>query len=161
WSHPLAPRELADALVGRRIERLGRRGKYLLWSFEHDVHLAQHLRMTGGVLWRPSAKHGEADPPFTRVRLELGPAPRRSHPAGPAVRQARRQSAPLRRGVIEPRGPGPDARGATIDDFRDIDGASGAFQIQSLVHRREGEPCPRCGSPISKMVVGGRASYVC
>ena len=28
------PRELADALAGRRVERLGRRGKYLLWDLE-------------------------------------------------------------------------------------------------------------------------------
>ncbi len=32
WSRPLDPRELADALRGRRIEALGRRGKYLVWE---------------------------------------------------------------------------------------------------------------------------------
>ena len=53
WSRPLAPSELEQALVGRRIERLGRRGKYLVWSFSDDVHLAQHLRMTGAVLADP------------------------------------------------------------------------------------------------------------
>ena len=31
WSRPLAPRELADAVEGRTVERLGRRGKYLIW----------------------------------------------------------------------------------------------------------------------------------
>jgi formamidopyrimidine-DNA glycosylase len=56
---------------------------------------------------------------------------------------------------------GIDARGATIDDFRDIDGVSGSFQDQFLVHRRAGEPCPRCGGEIVKMVVGGRGTYVC
>src|SRR5690349_5802122 len=76
WSDPLAPSELEAALTGRLIERLGRRGKYLLWDLEGDVHLAQHLRMTGGVLWRPAAA-AEEDPPYTRVRLVLGPAPRR------------------------------------------------------------------------------------
>jgi len=40
WSRPLAPAVLSEALVGRRIERLWRRGKYLLWDFEGDVHLA-------------------------------------------------------------------------------------------------------------------------
>jgi formamidopyrimidine-DNA glycosylase len=66
WSRPLAPEELTAALVGRRIERLDRRGKYLLWSFQGDVHLAQHLRMTGTVLYEP-----DPEPPHTRVRLEL------------------------------------------------------------------------------------------
>src|SRR5277367_485459 len=71
WSRPLAPQELEQALAGRRIERLGRRGKYLVWSFEGDVHLAQHLRMTGAVLADP-----DPEPPHTRVRMELGPARR-------------------------------------------------------------------------------------
>ena len=54
WSRPLAPAELEDALRGRRVERLDRRGKYLLWHLEGDVHLAQHLRMTGSVLADPA-----------------------------------------------------------------------------------------------------------
>src|SRR4051794_26853279 len=69
WPRPLAPQELTDALEGRRVQRLARRGKYLLWSFSGDVHLAQHLRMTGGVLADP-----EPEPAHTRVRIELGPA---------------------------------------------------------------------------------------
>src|SRR3954454_23083749 len=68
WSRPLAPAELQDALRGRRIERLDRRGKYLLWHLEGDIHLAQHLRMTGSVLADP-----EPEPAHARVRMELGP----------------------------------------------------------------------------------------
>jgi len=66
WSRPLAPKELTAALRGRRIERLSRRGKYLLWSFDGDVHLAQHLRMTGVVLYEP-----EPEPDHVRVRLQI------------------------------------------------------------------------------------------
>ncbi len=58
WPRPLAPEELATALEGRKIESLGRRGKYLLWNFTGDVHLAQHLRMTGAVLARTEAGAG-------------------------------------------------------------------------------------------------------
>jgi formamidopyrimidine-DNA glycosylase len=65
WSRPLAPRELADALEGRRIERLGRRGKYLVWELEGEAYLLMHLRMTGNLLIDP------ADPPHTRVWFEL------------------------------------------------------------------------------------------
>src|SRR5690348_2938438 len=82
WSRPLAPRELQRALEGRRVRTLGRRGKYLLWSLEGDVHLAQHLRMTGGVLADP-----DPEPPHTRVRIVLGPA---SRPRRLAVVDARR-----------------------------------------------------------------------
>jgi formamidopyrimidine-DNA glycosylase len=83
------------------------------------------------------------------------------HPLRPAGRLSRRQYAVLREAVIEALLAGIDARGATIDDFRDVDGVSGSFQDQFLVHRRAGEPCPRCGSEIVKMVVGGRGTYVC
>jgi formamidopyrimidine-DNA glycosylase len=66
WSRPLPGEELAGALAGRRIESLGRRGKYLLWNFQGDVHLAQHLRMTGVLLYEP-----DPEPAHTRVRMEL------------------------------------------------------------------------------------------
>jgi formamidopyrimidine-DNA glycosylase len=56
---------------------------------------------------------------------------------------------------------GIDAKGASIDDFRHVDGARGSFQDRFLVHRREGEPCTRCGRPVRKIVVGGRGTYVC
>src|SRR5882672_8267399 len=66
WSRPLAPAELEEALRGRRIESLGRRGKYLVWSFSEEVYLAQHLRMTGALLYEP-----DPEPPHIRVRMEL------------------------------------------------------------------------------------------
>jgi formamidopyrimidine-DNA glycosylase len=56
---------------------------------------------------------------------------------------------------------GLDAGGATIDDFRHADGLYGSFQDEFLVHRRAGEPCPRCGNEIEKIVVAGRGTYVC
>jgi formamidopyrimidine-DNA glycosylase len=241
WSRPLAPRELSQALEGRRIERLGRRGKYLLWTFEDDVHLAQHLRMTGAVLWEP-----QEEVTHVRVRMELAAGGRgvpraslvitdarrfgtgelllgtdaleaffsqrlgveplderftvehlraltrgrrapikallldqrriagvgniyadealfraRIHPLRPAGRLTTRQLASLREGLIEALWAGIDARGASIDDFRHVDGLRGAFQEEFLVHRRAGEPCPRCGGEISKIVVAGRGTYVC
>jgi formamidopyrimidine-DNA glycosylase len=241
WSRPLAPAELADALLGRRVEQLGRRGKYLVWSFDGDVHLAQHLRMTGAVLADP-----DPEPAHTRVRMLLGRRgsarggrrlaivdPRRFgtgelllgsdalnaffdarlglepfderftaehlrqlvkgrtapikallldqrriagvgniyadealfragiHPRRPAGRLSGEQRVRLRESVIAALSAGIDARGATIDDFRHVDGVSGSFQDQFLVHRREGEPCGTCGRTIVKMVVGGRGTYVC
>jgi formamidopyrimidine-DNA glycosylase len=68
WSRPLPPSELAAALTGKRIERFGRRGKYLVWSLSGDLFLAQHLRMSGAVLLEPSP-----EPAHVRVRIELRP----------------------------------------------------------------------------------------
>jgi formamidopyrimidine-DNA glycosylase len=235
WSRPLAPEELADALVGRHVERLERRGKYLIWRLSAEVFLVQHLRMTGAVLCEP-----RPEPDHVRVRIELRPRqrlvivdPRRFgtgelllgeealeeffaarlgleplderftaahlralargrtapikaflldqrriagvgniyadealfraglHPLRPAGRLTGAQCARLRDAVVEVLLDGIDARGATIDDFRHVDGVRGSFQDRFLVHRRAGEPCPRCGRTIVKLVVGGRGTYVC
>lgn len=51
WTMPLDPRVVEDAVSGRRIEALRRRGKYLDLVLEDDVHLLMHLRMTGTLLY--------------------------------------------------------------------------------------------------------------
>jgi formamidopyrimidine-DNA glycosylase len=234
WSRPLHPEELTAAVVGRRVQSLGRRGKYLVWSLQGDVHLVQHLRMTGAVLCEPSPK-----PTHVRVRLKVGRRrlvivdPRRFgtgelllgsdaleaffaarlglepmdeaftpehlrglargreapikaflldqrriagvgniyadealfgagiHPRRAAGRLSAAQYTRLRDSVIVALQAGIAARGATIDDFRHVDGVHGSFQNQFQVHRREGLPCPECGREIVKMVVAGRGTYVC
>jgi formamidopyrimidine-DNA glycosylase len=83
------------------------------------------------------------------------------HPLRAAGTLNRQQLAALRRGIEEALTAGIEAKGATIDDFRHVDGARGSFQDQFLVHLRAGQPCPRCGTTIRKLVVGGRGTYVC
>ena len=56
---------------------------------------------------------------------------------------------------------GIDARGASIDDFRNADGARGSFQHRFTVYGRAGEPCLRCGRPIEKTRAAGRGTYFC
>ncbi len=251
WCRPLAPSEMQDALQGREVERLGRRGKYLVWSLSEDVHLAQHLRMTGTVLckrirgksmcacgsswWltreaaarrrrrrrQASTCHlaivdprrfgtgelllgGEALDAFFDARLGLEPLDERFtvehlralargrtapikaflldqrrmagvgniyadealhragiHPLRPAGRLSADQHARLREALVWALRAGIEARGATIDDFRHVDGVWGSFQDRFQVHRREGEPCARCGATIVKLVAAGRGTYVC
>jgi len=83
------------------------------------------------------------------------------HPLRPVGRLSRAQLERLRDAIEDALAAGIEAKGASIDDFRHLDGARGAFQDRFLVHRRDGEPCPRCGRPIRKVVVGGRGTYVC
>ncbi len=66
WCSPFAPDVLSDALVDRRVERLGRRGKYLIWEAVDEVFLLMHLRMTGTVLY-----DAPPDALYVRVRLTL------------------------------------------------------------------------------------------
>ena len=56
---------------------------------------------------------------------------------------------------------GIDAKGASIDDFRHVDGARGTFQDRFLIHLREGQPCVRCGGPCASSSSAGRGTYVC
>ena len=85
----------------------------------------------------------------------------RMHPLRPANRLTRAQCAAIRDAVVASLMAGLEAKGATIDDFRDPYGVSGSFQDQFLVHLREHEPCPNCGSPVRKLRVAGRGTYVC
>jgi formamidopyrimidine-DNA glycosylase len=55
-----------DALEGRRVERLARRGKYLVWELQDDAFLLMHLRMTGTVLLDAPESTS-----YVRVRLVL------------------------------------------------------------------------------------------
>jgi formamidopyrimidine-DNA glycosylase len=58
-----------EALPGRSLARVERRGKILLLAFDGDVGLLSHLGMTGR--WSRRAA-GEPAPPHSRARLELG-----------------------------------------------------------------------------------------
>ena len=235
WSRPLAPLELQDALTGRRVDRLSRRGKYFVWELQDDVFLVQHLRMTGTLLYDadPATPHvhvrialddghrisisdprrfgtgelllgEEARAAFFAARLGIEPldgaldgaamraivrdrrAPIKAvlldqrriagvgniyadealhragiHPLRPARQLTAAQCERLATGVREALQAGLDAGGATIDDFRHVDGVYGGFQNQFLVHRRRGEPCPECGREIVKFVAAGRGTYAC
>ncbi|MHB1809715.1 MAG: bifunctional DNA-formamidopyrimidine glycosylase/DNA-(apurinic or apyrimidinic site) lyase [Solirubrobacteraceae bacterium] len=83
------------------------------------------------------------------------------HPRRPAGRLTRAETARLRLAAIDALQAGIDAKGASIDDFRHIDGVSGSFQDRFMIHLRAGEPCVVCGTEIVKTVVAGRGTYVC
>jgi formamidopyrimidine-DNA glycosylase len=253
-TRPAAPAEVAAGLAGRRIESLGRRGKYLVWSLAGDRHLLVHLRMTGALLYDAESAGADAvggsagaerpgkraAPLHVRAWLDLDDGHRvvyvdprrfgtahlltsthardayldqrlgvepltpgftvahlrvltrgvrapikafvldqrriagvgniyadealyraRIHPLRPAGRLTTAQLAALRDAIEDALRAGIEAKGATIDDFRHIDGATGSFQDLFLVHRREGEPCLTCATVVRKLVVGGRGTYVC
>ena len=238
WADPAAPAEVADAVEGREVLSVGRRGKYFDVELSGEAHLVMHLRMTGNLLLVPPGTGQEQ--PYVRVRFglddgsavlfadprrfgtglvllgdhardeyfstRLGVEPlspdftpealrelargRRSpvkafllsqeriagvgniyadealfrariHPLQAVGTLRRAQVEALHEAVVESLEAGIDARGASIDDFRHTDGARGSFQDRFLVHRREGEPCPRCGTTIVKLRAAGRGTYIC
>jgi formamidopyrimidine-DNA glycosylase len=52
WSRPVPPEQLGEAVSGAVIERLGRRGKYILMGLGGERTLVMHLRMTGNLILR-------------------------------------------------------------------------------------------------------------
>lgn len=51
--------------------------------------------------------------------------------------------------------------GSTIRTYRNALGEDGTMQEYLQVYGRTGEPCPRCGTEIQKVKVGGRGSHYC
>ncbi|HEX6753079.1 MAG TPA: bifunctional DNA-formamidopyrimidine glycosylase/DNA-(apurinic or apyrimidinic site) lyase [Solirubrobacterales bacterium] len=85
----------------------------------------------------------------------------RLHPLSPAGSMKPEHLAALRDAIVAALEAGIDGGGASIDDYRDGRGEKGTMQDEFLVHTREGRPCPRCESPIVRIVVSGRSTYYC
>jgi formamidopyrimidine-DNA glycosylase len=51
--------------------------------------------------------------------------------------------------------------GSTIRSYVNSQGQIGMFQLELLVYGRKGEECKKCGTPIEKLVVGGRGTHIC
>ena len=54
-----------------------------------------------------------------------------------------------------------EAGGSSVSDYRDADNAPGWFQIRHRVYDHEGQPCRRCRTPIKRLVVAGRGTFIC
>ena len=54
-----------------------------------------------------------------------------------------------------------EARGTTLNDYRDAAGEEGGFAIRLDVYAREGEPCPRCGAVVERAVLSNRSLFFC
>lgn len=51
--------------------------------------------------------------------------------------------------------------GSSVSDYVDSDGVRGFFQFEHKVYQRTGQPCLTCGTPIRRIVLGGRGTHFC
>ncbi len=51
--------------------------------------------------------------------------------------------------------------GSSVSDYVDADGVAGFFQLHHHVYSRTGQPCRVCGTPIKRIVIGGRSTHYC
>jgi formamidopyrimidine-DNA glycosylase len=86
-------------------------------------------------------------------RAQLHPL-RDAHTVKPA--EARKLYRALREVLAE----AVERRGSSVDDYTAPEG-DGSMQEHLAVYQRGGEPCLRCGLPIQRIVVGGRATHFC
>ncbi len=54
-----------------------------------------------------------------------------------------------------------DCRGTSFSDWADLFGKRGRYQTLLRVYGREAESCRRCGAPIIRVLMGGRATFFC
>jgi formamidopyrimidine-DNA glycosylase len=85
----------------------------------------------------------------------------RIHPLKPAGRLRTEELQRLRDSIVVVLEEGIGSFGASIDNYRDANGAEGRMQERFLVHLREGEQCLRCGSTVRKLRAAGRGTYIC
>lgn len=227
------PESFQQRIVGLRVEEMGRRGKYMVFSLSHDETLIVHLRMTGHLSvvardtpvrdhthtilalasgnelrFRDTRKFGRLylvrDP--AEVLDKLGPEPldpdftpdvlasrleRRSmrmksllldqsfiagvgniyadealfhariHPRRPANTLNESDIVALHTAIQKVLREGIAREGASIDRYRKPDGTRGDMQNAVAVFRRTGDPCPRCDTPIRRIILGGRSTHFC
>lgn len=85
----------------------------------------------------------------------------RIHPRRPARSLAEDDVARLYASIRHTLASAVDGRGTTFSSYRDLEGRRGSFQDTLSVFRKGGEPCPTCGTPIDRIVVGGRGTHFC
>jgi formamidopyrimidine-DNA glycosylase len=51
--------------------------------------------------------------------------------------------------------------GSTDKNYVDAQGRKGNYLSFANVFRKQGQPCPRCGTPIEKIRVAGRGTHIC
>ncbi len=85
----------------------------------------------------------------------------RISPRKAARRLTRAEATRLHQAIVEVLTEAIEFRGTTLLDYRDSAGEKGDFSRRLRVYGREGEPCVVCGSPIVRIVQGGRSTFYC
>ena len=231
--HPGLPRQFhnVEALVGRKVQGVGRRGKFLIAPLDAGLELVLHLGMTGSLRFDEPDDHGRAlitlDDGRTLVFFDarrfgrlavveagdyravpmlaaLGPEPlsdefdlrafaialartrapvkpylltqrpvagvgniyadealwrARIHPLSRRVgpRRARALHGAIRDVLTE----AIEREGTTFRDYVMVNGESGRNAAFLVAYGQGGRPCPRCGTALRKIAVGGRRTTYC
>ena len=132
---PLGPRFTADWLAGRLARRR---------AAVKAVLLDQRVVAGLGNIY--------ADEALWRARV---------NPLRPADSLSREEVARVHRAIRDALRTGIARQGSTLRDYAQPDGSAGSMQEEFRVYGRDGLPCPRCRTLITKARVGGRGTWFC
>ena len=85
----------------------------------------------------------------------------RVHPQTPARALSRPRARALHAAIREVLAAAVDLQGTTLYDYRTVNGEVGAYLEKLDAYGHDGDPCPRCGAPIVRIVVGQRGTHLC
>lgn len=83
----------------------------------------------------------------------------RIHPMSRRV--GRKRAADLHRAIREVLADALEREGTTFRDYQMVNGASGRNASFLVAYGQAGKPCPRCRTPLRKIVLGGRGTTYC
>jgi len=130
------PLTLPPATLARQLARTGRAVKTAL--------LDQRVVAGLGNIYVDESLHRAGIHPLT---------PARDVPPAGVLRLNRAIKQTLRRAIRH--------RGSTLRDYADAHGNAGGFQLLHAVYDRADAPCHTCGTPIVRVVLGGRSTHFC
>jgi formamidopyrimidine-DNA glycosylase len=85
----------------------------------------------------------------------------RLHPSTPACDVTAAQARRLHAAIREVLAAAVELQGTTLHDYRTVNGALGSYLAELDAYGHDGDPCPRCGATIVRLVVGQRGTHVC
>ena len=85
----------------------------------------------------------------------------RLHPLRTADSLSKREVRRLAQAIKQVLVLGIERRGTSFSSYRDSDGIPGENQEFLNVYGREGQPCPRCGTSLRRIVIGQRSAFFC
>lgn len=83
------------------------------------------------------------------------------HPETPANMLSQMKLNQLTTAIIETLEEAVKMGGSTVRTYLNGQGRMGMFQQKLAVYSREGEPCVTCGTPVTKIKLGGRGTHFC
>jgi formamidopyrimidine-DNA glycosylase len=83
------------------------------------------------------------------------------HPSAPVGRVSRTKLVTLYKDLRDVLNLSIAKGGSTDKNFVDAKGKKGSYLSFAQVFRKQGQPCPRCGTTIEKIRVAGRGTHIC